>query len=151
MSESVTLIHMSDDNVPRQWCVSCRAAVTPSVDAEDQCPECGGELKSLRQLTRVERSMHEFQEWMWKVQDEDKWGPSPGGAAGELRCSRSMIDKLVSVGVLERSEYNKDGHHVVMISARSIKQAQENKAKYGQWKPRDDWHDLPAGKPGRGR
>jgi hypothetical protein len=61
------------------------------------------------------------------------WGPSPGGAVAELRCERSMIDKLADRGILEKSIYDRDGHYVVMISARSIKKAKENKAKRGKW------------------
>lgn len=151
MSERVILRVMDDTSVPLGWCKACREVVGATDESGEECSHCNSPLKPLNQLTKVERSIYKFQKWMWDVQDADKWGVSPGGAAGELGCSRSMIDKLVSTGVLERSEYNEDGHHVVMISARSIKQAKENKAKYGQWKPRDDWHDLPAGKPGRGK
>ena len=61
------------------------------------------------------------------------WGPSPGGAVAELHCERSMIDKLADRGILEKSIYDRDGHYVVMISARSIKKAKENKAKRGKW------------------
>lgn len=151
MSVRVTLSRMDDTKLPTGWCRHCGEVVDAMDLTGRQCCQCDRTLTPLNQLTKHERSIYNFQCWMWEVQDADKWGPSPGGAAGELKCSRSMIDKLVSTGVLERSEYKHDGHYVVMISARSIKQAKENKAKYGQWKPRDDWHDLPAGKPGRGK
>ena len=64
---------------------------------------------------------------------KDMWGPSPGGAVAELRCERSMIDKVADRVMLEKSIYDRDGHYVVMISARSIKKAKENKTKRGKW------------------
>ena len=97
------------------------------------CPGCGGEMKPLRNLTKTERSMLAFQDWMDDLHKKDLWGPSPGGAVAELHCERSMIDKLADRGILEKSIYDRDGHYVVMISARSIKRAKENKAKRGKW------------------
>ena len=44
-----------------------------------------------------------------------------------------MIDKLADRGILEKSVYDRDGHYVVMISDRSIKQAKANKEKRGKW------------------
>jgi len=44
-----------------------------------------------------------------------------------------MVDKLVDMGVLEKSVYDKDGYFVVLISMRSIKKAMENKEKTGKW------------------
>jgi hypothetical protein len=44
-----------------------------------------------------------------------------------------MIDKLADRGIMEKCIYDRDGHYVVMISARSIKKAKENKAKRGKW------------------
>ncbi len=90
-------------------------------------------MKPLRNLTKTERSMLAFQDWMDDLHKKDMWGPSPGGAVAELRCERSMIDKLADRGILEKSIYDRDGHYVVMISARSIKRAKENKAKRGKW------------------
>lgn len=77
--------------------------------------------------------MFAFHVWMDEVRTSRKWGPSPGGAASELHCDRSMIDKLAERGILEKSVYKKDGHYVVMISSRSIKKAKENKQKRGKW------------------
>ena len=90
-------------------------------------------MKPLRNLTKTERSMLAFQDWMDDLHKKDLWGPSPGGAVAELHCERSMIDKLADRGILEKSIYDRDGHYVVMISARSIKKAKENKAKRGKW------------------
>ena len=119
----------------RGWCHECGHAETSASEAPDLliCPACGGEMKPLRNLTKTERSMLAFQDWMDDLHKKDLWGPSPGGAVAELHCERSMIDKLADRGILEKSIYDRDGHYVVMISARSIKKAKENKAKRGKW------------------
>lgn len=64
---------------------------------------------------------------------DGKWGPSPGGAAVQLDCDRSMIDKLCDRRILEKSAYRHEGQLIVMISSRSIKKAGENKEKRGKW------------------
>lgn len=126
-------------NIPKQergWCPSCGDAFTPhesSAPNNPICPACGSELKSMRNLSRVERSALAFQDWSEDVFKRGLWGPSPGGAAGMLGCDRSMVDRLVDREILERSEYDRDGHFVVMISERSIKRAKENKEKRGKW------------------
>ena len=119
----------------RGWCHECGHADLSASEAPDLliCPACGGEMKPLRNLTKTERSMLAFQDWMDDVHKKDMRGPSPGGAVAELHCERSMIDKLADRGILEKSIYDRDGHYVVMISARSIKKAKENKAKRGKW------------------
>jgi hypothetical protein len=120
----------------RFWCSECgRASLPHESSAPDNpiCPGCGGEMKELRHLTKTERSMLAFQDWMDDLHEKDLWGPSPGGAVAELHCDRSMIDKLAERGILEKSIYDRDGHYVVMISSRSIKKAKENKAKRGKW------------------
>lgn len=151
MSVRRTLNGMDTPETPMGWCPYCGWMVYASDEEGDECADCHTRLIPPRRMSPRQRSMHAFNEWMARVKREDKWGPSPGGAAGELGCSRAMIDKLVSAGILERSEYNRDGHFVVMISGRSIDLAKGNKAKYGQWKPRDDWHDLAEGTAGRQR
>lgn len=120
----------------RGWCKECGQAELSNKSAPPDlliCPLCNGEMKSLNNLTRSERAKLAFQDWMDEVHKADKWGPSPGGAASELRCDRSMIDKLAERGILEKSVYDRDGHYVVMISVRSIKRAKENKNKRGKW------------------
>jgi hypothetical protein len=120
----------------RFWCEECGEANFPhETSAPDNpiCPGCGSEMKSLRNLSKNERSMLAFQDWMDELHAKDLWGPSPGGAVAELHCDRSMIDKLADRGILEKSVYDRDGHYVVMISSRSIKKAKENKAKRGKW------------------
>jgi hypothetical protein len=120
----------------RFWCSDCGRANFPhesSAPDNPICPGCGSEMKELRRLTKTERSLFLFQEWMDEVHKDGKWGPSPGGAVAELHCDRSMIDKLAERGILEKSVYERDGHYVVMISERSIKKAKENKAKRGKW------------------
>jgi len=90
-------------------------------------------MKRKSELNREERSIFAFQEWSDEVWTSGKWGPSPGGAAANLKCERSMIDKLADRGILEKSVYKRDGHYVVMISRRSIEKAKENKDKRGKW------------------
>lgn len=120
----------------RGWCRDCgkaQVAHESSAPGELICPACGGGMKSLSNLTKTERSALAFQDWMDKVHKADQWGPSPGGAASELRCDRSMIDKLAERGILEKNVYDYDGHYIVMISDRSIARAKENKKKRGKW------------------
>jgi len=85
------------------------------------------------ELNRDEKSAFAFQAWLDDVWMNGKWGPSPGGAASELGCERSMIDKLSDRGILDKSVYKHDGQYIVMISTRSIKKAKENKKKRGKW------------------
>lgn len=120
----------------RGWCRECGHAEPSHEGAapgELICPACGGEMRSLNDLTKSERSALSFQDWMDGVHKADQWGPSPGGAASELRCDRSMIDKLADRGILEKNVYDRDGHYVVLISERSIVRAKENKKKRGKW------------------
>lgn len=120
----------------RGWCRRCgRAELSHPEYPPDylMCPNCGEEMKPLGSLTREERGSLSLQDWSEEVHKAGKWGPSPGGAAAALKCDRSMIDRLVDRGILEKSVYQRDGHHIVMISQRSIKQAKENKEKRGKW------------------
>jgi len=126
------------DEIERErfWCGECGRANYPdesSAPDEPLCPDCGNEMKSLGSLTRTERSALALQDWSEDVASSGKWGPSPGGACGDLHCDRSMIDKLCDRGILEKSIYNRDGHYIVIISRRSINKAKENKAKRGKW------------------
>jgi hypothetical protein len=120
----------------RGWCRECGL---PHVEDENyppgdlMCPVCNSPMIALNRLNKTELSAFRFQEWSAEVYQGGKWGPSPGGAASELGCDRSMIDKLAERGILEKSVYDRDGHYVVMISDRSIKKAKANKAKRGKW------------------
>ncbi len=130
-----TIRHMADD-VLKGWCNNCgfvRSATDFSEESEMFCEECGDRMKPTTQMSAGERATSRFMEWMSQVADDGKWGLSPGGAAGELKCSRATIDDLVRRGVLEKSEYNADGHHVILISERSILKAKENKKRTGRW------------------
>ena len=127
---------MTEMEPERGWCNTCgRAEPSSAKDAPDLliCPGCGGEMKPLQNLTRTERATLAFQDWSENMHKKGLWGPSPGGAAAELGCDRSMIEKLADRGILEKSIYERDGHYMVMISTRSIKQAKENKAKRKKW------------------
>jgi hypothetical protein len=127
---------MDEIEQERFWCHECGQANFPHESSAPEnpiCPGCGGEMKALRHLSKTERSMLAFQDWMDELHEKDLWGPSPGGAASELHCDRSMVDKLAERGILEKSIYDRDGHYVVMISQRSINKAKQNKAKRGKW------------------
>jgi predicted RNA-binding Zn-ribbon protein involved in translation (DUF1610 family) len=118
----------------RGWCGDCGIAWPPVITAGEWfCPRCGGRMKQKRELKRDEKSVFAFQAWLDEVYCDGKWGPSPGGAASELHCDRSMIDRLVDRGILEKSAYKHDGQLIVMISNRSIDKAKENKAKRRKW------------------
>jgi hypothetical protein len=126
------------DEIERErfWCRECGRASFPdesSAPGNPLCPGCGSEMKPLRNLSRTERSLLAFEDWMEELHKNGLWGKSPGGAAAELGCERSMIDKLAERGILEKSVYDRDGHYVVMISERSVKKAKENKEKRGKW------------------
>lgn len=127
---------MEDLERERGWCNECGLPFHSDDSAPPDvlvCPGCGSEMKPLDRLNETELKAFRFQDWSAEVYQSGKWGPSPGGAASELRCDRSMIDKLAERGILEKSVYSRDGHYVVMISDRSIKKAKENKAKRGKW------------------
>jgi hypothetical protein len=118
----------------RGWCGECGIAWPPVVEAgEWLCPRCRGRMRRKGELKRDEKRVFEFQAWLDDLSINGKWGPSPGGAASELHCDRTMIDKLADRGILEKSAYRYDGQLIVMISSRSIDKAKENKAKRGKW------------------
>jgi hypothetical protein len=128
--------NMKPDELELGWCPSCERASYPHSDFppdEMICPGCGEEMKPVRELNREQREDFNLHIWMEEVQKSGKWGPSPGGAASNLGCDRTMIDKLSDRGILEKSVYNRDGHYIVMISRRSIEKAKENKEKRGKW------------------
>jgi len=120
----------------RGWCRDCGHAQTAHESSGPEeliCPSCGSEMVALDRLNKRDLVMFRFQEWLSEVYTSGKSGPSPGGAASQLGCDRSMIDKLADRNILEKSVYDRDGYYVVMISDRSIKQAKANKAKRGKW------------------
>jgi hypothetical protein len=81
-----------------------------------------------------------FERWCREVRERGEWGPSPGGAAQRLRCSRAMVDQLVARGVLVRNEFVEDDGTVsnIRISSRSIVKALENKDVTGRWTGKGD-------------
>jgi hypothetical protein len=127
---------MDETERERFWCAECGRASFPHEDSAPDnplCPGCGSEMRSLRSLSRAERTLLAFEDWMEQTHKKGLWGPSPGGAAAELGCDRTMIDKLAERWILEKSVYDRDGHFVVIISERSVKKAKENKRKRGKW------------------
>lgn len=119
----------------RGWCNSCGDAVPWSSEDIDEgvCRLCGSNLRPMETLTEDERAVVEMQDWFEDMCKSGRNGPSPGGAANELGCHRSMIDKLVHMEVLERSEFKFKGQLLVFISSRSIKKAKENRERTGNW------------------
>jgi hypothetical protein len=117
------------------WCRECEWIETGGDGhaVNGPCRGCGALLVSFRSLTGGEKAIVRMRLWLRDVKGRSLGGPSPGGAAQRLRCARSMVDALVDRGVLERSEYKADGHHVVMISSRSIEAAVATKRKTGKW------------------
>jgi len=127
---------MSNEDKINGWCRDCggfQQAHPDSRPDEPLCVGCGAVLKRYEELPTGEQANYRFQKWFSDVVQRGMNGPSPGGAAAALQCHRSMIDKLVDRGVLEKSMYDKDGFFVVLISHRSIEQATANKEKTGKW------------------
>lgn len=134
------MTRMSD--VYRGWCRECAAMKEIEDGADRECPDCGCALKAQSEITPADRAAERYMNWLRSVMRDGKWGVSPGGAAGELKCARATIDDLVRVGVLERVEYEDKRfpmHKTVMISWRSIEQAKKNFEQTGRW----------TGKPGQ--
>ena len=114
------------------WCGQCGHAY-PIQDELRECDVCGSELIPIEKLSPDQREMFAMDRWFDGVVSGGLNGPSPGGAATALNCSRAMIDKLVDQGVLERTEYIFKDQKIIFISQRSILKAKENKRKHGQW------------------
>jgi hypothetical protein len=119
----------------KNYCKDCEKTVPIAEGEDDICPDCGASLVRVSSLRGVQRSAVEYIEWAKGVKERGEWGPSPGGAAAQLGCTRSMIDHLVNMGVLVRNESpaNDGNVRTVMISEASIKQAIENKKRTGNW------------------
>jgi hypothetical protein len=127
-------MRMKSEDVRYGWCYHCGQTYWPAIDSKEfNCERCGNPLTPREKLPRVIRKVLDFQKWGDALSLNGLSGPSPGGAAGELGCHRTMIDKLADMGVLERSVYKKDGHYHVEISVRSIQRALENKRTTGKW------------------
>lgn len=124
---------MKPEDVKYGWCNNCGQTSWVPESGEYVCVRCGDELIPVERLSREQRRTFKFQVWNDQVGLKGLMGPSPGGAAADLGCHRTMIDKLADRGILERSVYNKDGFFVVYISDRSIMRAQENKKQTGKW------------------
>jgi hypothetical protein len=121
----------------RGWCANCgglsHAVTQEAKTASLKCQACGGPLKPLSQLTEEEKAMADMQAWFAKVCRSGVNGPSPTMAAEELGCHRSMIDRLVERGILEKSEFTFKDRSVIIISRRSLEKAKENRLRTGNW------------------
>jgi len=124
---------MNLNKVKRGWCYNCGQTMWAPDSGGYTCAKCGKDLTPPEELPPRLRKVFRFQAWDDDIGLRGLTGFSPGSAAADLGCHRTMIDKLVTMGVLEKSEYNRDGFHVVIISDRSILKALENKKRTGKW------------------
>lgn len=133
-NENILIMRMKSNIGNFGYCYTCGQTSWPSEGGDERvCAACGSELVPREKLPRRLRKIFDFQSWSNGLSLRGLSGFSPGGAASELGCHRTMVDKLADMGVLERSIYNKDGFYVVEISLRSIDKAIENKKKTGKW------------------
>lgn len=128
---------MKSKTAVRGWCSNC-GGISYGVrkglkSAALSCQMCGDVLKPFSELAEEEKAMFDMQEWFRKVCRSGLNGPSPTMAAEQLGCSRSMIDRLVERGVLEKSEFRFKDRTVVIISRRSFEKAKENRLRTGNW------------------
>jgi hypothetical protein len=121
-----------------EWCGVCQLAFRGSEAVGGRCPVCGGEVVKGGSLCRREREAFLYESWVRDVKARGEWGPSPGGAAAMLGCTRQMVGHLVKIGVLVRNEYRVRLHAdswfkvpVAYISERSVRVAIENRERTG--------------------
>ena len=98
-----------------------------------RCPRCGGPLKNLSEAAPGEKELMALQAWFEEILRKGADGPSAMGAAAHLGCHRSMIDRLVDRGVLEKNEFTFKDRNIVVISQWSLDQAQQNRKRTGNW------------------
>lgn len=122
--------HREPNSQEKQEYRKCGIILKPS---DRLCNECGEILKPLESITPEEKAMVDMQDWFAEVCRSGKNGPSPGGASAMLGCHRSMIDRLVEMGVLEKSEFSFKGQKLIIISQRSLEKAKENRKQTGNW------------------
>jgi len=127
---------MKPDDTERGMCWACGTVMEAAKDRppdEPRCVGCGEPLTAYQNLAAADKVTYRLQDWFGQVVRKGMNGPSPGGAASMLGCHRSMIDKLVDRGILEKNVYDRDGHFIVLISRRSLLEAKKNKEKTGKW------------------
>jgi len=82
------------------------------------CAGCGEAVQSWVPVNDKNKAL--FMRWMHECHRKNLIGPSPGGAANQLRVSRARIYSLVAEGVLERTDCEVEGYQATFISQRSI-------------------------------
>jgi hypothetical protein len=118
----------------RGWCPHCGALAHAARKTNPPtCCGCGSLLKTQSEATAGEKAMMALQAWFAEISRKGMDGPSPIGAAEQLGCSRSMIDRLVERDVLERNEFIFKDRHIAIISQRSLERAKENRERTGNW------------------
>ena len=118
----------------RGWCPRCGVlAHAAEKTGLPVCCGCGSPLKSKGEMTSGEKAMIALQAWFAEISRKGLDGPSPIGAAEQLGCSRSMIDRLVERDVLERNEFVFKDRQIAIISQRSLEAAKQNRERTGNW------------------
>jgi len=115
------------------WCDECQdlrrlgqdvsdadGDVVQELDSDDaaRCLSCGAELT--RRAPESCQQQVEFYRWLDDCKRQNRMGPSPGGAAGQLGVSRARIYAMVQQGILERVDCPVEGYEATFISQRSI-------------------------------
>jgi len=126
---------MATGSRERGWCAYCGAACRRDRSQAGKlvCSACGSDMVPLDTISAEDRAMVEMQDWFAEVCRNGKNGPSPQDAAKSLGCHRSMVDRLVGMGVLEKSEFCFKGQKLIIISQRSLDTARENRERTGNW------------------
>ena len=126
---------MAKKKTTRGWCIYCGTAC---YSAEPElgrlvCCQCGSEMTPLDKLSGDDLAMVRMQDWFAEICRKGLNGPSPQEAAKQLGCHRSMIDRLVERGILERNVFSFKGQKLVIISSRSVALVRENRTRTGNW------------------
>jgi hypothetical protein len=116
---------------PFAVCLNCeRYAHEPT---ENLKCKCGEQMTKFTDLKKGEQISYRAQAWFRSLREHGLEGFSPGWIASRLGCSRSMVEKLVTMGVLEKSIYDRDGILMIFISERSLEKVLKSKRRTGKW------------------
>jgi hypothetical protein len=117
------------------WCPQCGMLAHAAGGEKNSliCCGCGAALKPLSQASEGEKAMISLQQWFADILRKGLDGPSAIGAAEQLGCSRSMIDRLVERDVLQKNEFTFKDRHIAIISQQSLDRAKENRERTGNW------------------
>lgn len=133
-------------------CTGCGRILSNRFNKYRVCRFCGSDaLEELNnpsemELMEAETNAAEMKmhDWLDELKSKGLWGPGPSVAAFTLGCSRPMVDDLVRDKILERSDYNEQGHKLVVISLRSIIKAKAKKVMTGSYTGRPPGRPAPT-------